>query len=74
MKIVKSNGSVTIYSLRRALGLPSRRPSAFNACVAGALRGPGKFPKPAPGMGGRHNKAVHAAFASAAKSCAGRRG
>lgn len=64
----KSNGSFTVYSLRRIAGMPARRASARNACVGAALKGK-SYPKPPPGQGGRHNKSVHAAFTSASKSC-----
>lgn len=66
-QIVKTNGSPTVYSLRRALGLKARRPSARNACIGAALKGQ-SFPAPA-GMGGRHNKDLHAAFAEASRRC-----
>jgi hypothetical protein len=67
-KPTKSNGSFTVYSLRRIAGMPSRRASPRNACIAAALKGK-KYAKPAPGFGGRHNKQVHAAFASASQAC-----
>lgn len=67
-QITKSNGSLTVYSLRRAVGVKAKRPSGFNACIGAKLRG-GKFSKPAPGMGGRNNQAVRSAFKSAVASC-----
>lgn len=70
MKIVKSNGSIRITSLRRALGLPSRAASGFNACVAGKLRGK-TYATPPVGMGGFHNTAVRDAFSAAARECKG---
>lgn len=66
-QVTKSNGSLTVYSLRRAIGMKARRASARNACIGAKLKGQ-KFSAPA-GMGGRHNKALHAAFSAAAKSC-----
>jgi hypothetical protein len=72
-KPTKSNGSFTVYSLRRIAGMPARRPSAFNACVAARLKGK-KYPKPAPGMGGRHNKQLHADFKAAVQACRGQGG
>lgn len=66
-QIVKSNGSPTVYALRRALGLKCRKPSAFNACVAGKLKNR-KFPRP-PGMGGRYNEDLHNAFKQAVEEC-----
>jgi hypothetical protein len=66
-QVVKSNGSLTVYSLRRAIGMKARKPSARNACIAGKLKGR-KFPRP-PGMGGRYNEDLHNAFREAAKSC-----
>lgn len=67
-QIVKSNGSPTVYSLRRALGLKSRKASGRNACIGAALKGK-KYSKPPAGMGGRHNEAVRSAFKAAAQSC-----
>ena len=69
----KSNGSLTVYSLRRAAGMPSKRASGFNACIGGQLKGK-SYSKPPPGMGGRHNAAVRSAFTSAVRSCSGRGG
>ena len=66
----KSNGSLTVYSLRRAAGMPSKRASGFNACIGGALKGR-KYAKPPVGRGGRHNEAVRSAFISAVASCRG---
>jgi hypothetical protein len=66
-QVVKSNGSLTVYSLRRALGMKARKPNSFNACVAGKLKGR-KFPRP-PGMGGRYNEDLHDAFRQAVQEC-----
>ena len=67
-QVVKSNGSPTLYTLRRMFGVRAKRPSARNACIAAQLKGK-SYSKPPAGMGGRYNKAVHAAFSAAAKSC-----
>lgn len=67
-QITKTNGSPTVYSLRRALGLKARRASARNACIGAQLRGK-KYAKPPAGMGGRNNKAVRDAFTSAVRTC-----
>ena len=67
-QITKSNGSLTVYSLRRAVGLKARRPSGRNACIGASLRGR-SYSKPPVGMGGRHNQAVRAAFSAAVRSC-----
>ena len=67
-QVTKSNGSLTVYSLRRAVGMKARRPSPRNACIGAALRGK-SYAKPAPGMGGRNNMAVRQAFISAVKGC-----
>lgn len=70
-QIVKTNGSPTVYSLRRALGLKARRPNRFNACIAAQLRGK-KYGSAPAGMGGRHNKEAHAAFKAAVAACRGK--
>jgi hypothetical protein len=67
-QITKSNGSLTVYSLRRAVGIKARRASGRNACIGSKLKGH-KYAKPAVGMGGRHNKAVRDAFIAAVRSC-----
>ena len=59
---------ITVKAARVLVGMRGHRPSAFNACVGGALRGKRYIP-PATGMGGRNNKEVHRAFVEAAKSC-----
>lgn len=68
MQIVKTNGSPTVKTIRRAFGIQGHRPSGKNACVGAALRGK-TFATPPAGMGGQHNVAVHQAFYDAAKSC-----
>ena len=67
-QITKSNGSLTVYSLRRAVGIKGKRASGFNACIGASLKGK-KYSKPAPGLGGRNNKAVQSAFTSAVAAC-----
>jgi len=58
-----------IRTLRRIVGIPAHRASAFNACIGAALRGK-KYPTPAPGMGGQRDKRIQGAFTDAARSCA----
>lgn len=67
-QVTKSNGSPTVYSLRRALGLKSKRASGFNACIGAQLKDK-EYAKPQKGMGGRNNKAVHDAFKNAVATC-----
>ena len=61
-----------IRTLRRMVGIPAHRPSAFNACIGAALRGQ-RYSKPPVGMGGQQDKRIQDAFTSAAKQCGGRR-
>ena len=44
------------------------RPSTFNMCIAGKLKG-NTYAKPPAGTGGMRNKAVQKAFVSAAAAC-----
>ena len=60
-----------VRTLRRMVGIPAHRPSAFNACIGAALRDK-TYPKPPVGMGGQQDKRIQAAFTSAARSCAGK--
>jgi len=62
-----------VRSLRRIVGIPAHRPSAFNACVGGALKGK-TYPRPPVGMGGQQDKRIQSAFTSAVKGCSGRGG
>ena len=57
-----------VRSLRRLAGIPAHRPSAFNACIGGHLRGK-SYSKPAVGMGGQQDKRIQAAFTSAVHAC-----
>ena len=57
-----------IRTLRRMVGIPAHRPSAFNACIGAALRGK-TYSKPQVGMGGQQDKRIQAAFTQAAKTC-----
>lgn len=61
-----------VRTLRRIVGIPAHRPSAFNACVGSQLRGK-SYARPPAGMGGQQNPAVHAAFTAAVRSCSGKR-
>jgi len=63
-----SFGRVPTVTARRVLGIPARRAGAFQICVKGKLTGK-TYAKPAAGMGGRHNVAVHQAMYDAAKAC-----
>lgn len=67
-QIVKSNGSPTTKTIRRAFGIQGHRPSRFNACIGAQMRDK-TYAKPPVGMGGRHNEAVHNDFKSAVSSC-----
>lgn len=67
-QLMKSNGSLTVKSLRRAVGIPGHRPSGKNACVGAALKNK-TYSKPPAGLGGRNNLAVRQAFYDAAKGC-----
>lgn len=60
-----------VRTLRRMVGIPAHRPSAFNSCIGAALKGK-SYARPPAGMGGQKNPAVHSAFTSAVHSCAGR--
>ena len=57
-----------VRTLRRMVGIPAHRPSGFNACIGGQLKGK-KYAKPPVGTGGQNNKAVQSAFISAVNSC-----
>lgn len=59
---------IEVKAARVLVGMKGHRPSAFNACVGGALRGK-TYAKPPVGMGGRHNKEVQRAFVQAAIAC-----
>ena len=61
-----------VRTLRRMVGIPAHRPSAFNACIGAALRGK-TYPTPPVGTGGQQDKRIQSAFTGAARSCAGRR-
>jgi len=67
-QIVKTNGSPTVKTIRRAFGIQGHRPSGKNACVGAALKGK-TYAKPPEGQGGRNNVAVRQAFYDAAKGC-----
>ncbi len=60
-----------VRTLRRMVGIPAHRPSAFNACIGGHLRGK-TYSKPAVGMGGQQDKRIQAAFTGAVHACAGK--
>ena len=61
-----------IRTLRRMVGIPAHRPSAFNACIGAQLKGK-RYSTPAPGMGGQKDVRIQSAFTGAVHSCAGKR-
>ena len=67
-QIVKSNGSLTVKSLRRLAGVQGHRPSGKNACIASKMKNK-SYTKPEPGMGGRNNKSLQKDFVISAKDC-----
>ena len=60
-----------VRTLRRMVGIPAHRPSAFNACIGAVLKGK-TYAKPAPGMGGQRDVRIQSAFTSAVHQCAGK--
>lgn len=62
---------IEVKAARVLVGMKGHRPSGFNMCVGSQLKKK-TYAKPPVGMGGRHNKAVHAAFIAAVHSCQGR--
>ncbi|MBA7713371.1 hypothetical protein ES703_122373 [subsurface metagenome] len=61
-----------VRTLRRMVGIPAHRPSAFNACIGASLKGK-TYPTPPVGTGGQQDKRIQSAFTSAARACAGKR-
>ncbi len=61
-----------VRTLRRMVGIPAHRPSAFNACIGAVLKGK-SYSKPAAGMGGQKDVRIQSAFTSAARQCAGKK-
>lgn len=59
---------VEVRAARVLLGMKGHRPSGFNACVGGRLKG-STYAKPPVGTGGRHNIEVRRAFVQAAIAC-----
>jgi len=59
---------IEVKAARVLVGMKGHRPSGFNACVGGKLKGT-TYAKPGVGMGGRHNPAVRRAFVQAAIAC-----
>ena len=60
-----------VRTLRRMVGIPAHRPSAFNSCIGAQLKGK-TYSKPPEGMGGQKDKRIQSAFTSAVHSCAGK--
>lgn len=58
-----------VRSLRRLVGIPAHRASAFNACIGAQLRGK-TYPTPPVGTGGQQDKRIQGAFTSAVHACA----
>jgi len=61
-----------VRTLRRVLGIPAHRPSAFNACIGAQLRGK-SYSKPPVGTGGQQDKRIQTAFTGAVHTCAGKK-
>ena len=61
-----------VRTLRRMVGIPAHRSSAFNACIGAQLRGK-KYSKPSPGMGGQKDARIQSAFTAAVHSCSGKK-
>lgn len=59
-----------VRTLRRMVGIPAHRPSAFNACIGARLKGQ-RYPTPPPGMGGQKDVRIQRAFTDAVHACAG---
>lgn len=57
-----------VRTLRRMVGIPAHRASAFNACIGARLKGK-TYSTPAPGMGGQKDERIQSAFTEAAKAC-----
>ena len=57
-----------VRTLRRMVGIPAHRPSAFNACIGAELRDK-KYSKPPKGTGGQQDKRIQAAFIAAVQTC-----
>jgi len=57
-----------VRTLRRVLGIPAHRPSAFNACIGSELRGK-KYSTPPKGTGGQQDKRIQGAFITAVNKC-----
>jgi hypothetical protein len=60
-----------VRTLRRMVGIPAHRPSAFNSCIGAALKKK-EYSRPPVGMGGQKDKRIQDAFTSAVRSCANR--
>ncbi|KKN87019.1 hypothetical protein LCGC14_0262880 [marine sediment metagenome] len=58
-----------IRTLRRMVGIPAHRPSAFNACIGAQLKDK-TYATPPVGTGGQQDKRIQGAFTAAAKACA----
>ncbi len=61
-----------VRTLRRMVGIPAHRPSAFNACIGAALKDK-TYAKPPVGTGGQQDKRIQTAFTNAVHACAGKR-
>jgi hypothetical protein len=61
-----------VRTLRRMVGIPAHRPSAFNSCIGAALKDK-KYGKAPAGMGGQKDTRIHTAFTNAVHSCAGKK-
>ena len=64
---IKESG-LGIRGARMIVGMRGHRPSGFNQCVSGKLKGI-DYPDVPKGMGGKNNPCVHFALAKAAQLC-----
>ena len=69
-QVVKSNGSPTLYTLRRMFGIKARKPNRFARCIGAYLKGKKYGAAPA-GMGGRYDERIRSAFKEAVRACKG---
>lgn len=57
-----------VRTLRRMVGIPAHRPSAFNACIGAKLKDQ-TYSTPAVGTGGQNDKRIQKAFTEAVEAC-----
>ncbi len=66
--ITKKNGSPTLYTLRKVLGMKAKGASNYNRCIGAQLSG-NFYETPPEGSGGRNNEAMKDAFRAAKNTC-----